>query len=303
MAILTSNPADLDWNHLRVFLAVAESGSLSGAARQLALSQPTLSRNISDLETSLGVNLFERIARGMYLTEAGKALLEPARQMQKSAELFSLKAFGQTQKLAGTIRLTASEMISGHILPPILSKLRQTHPEIQIEIVATDAVVNLLEHHADIAIRHENPQQSDLISKKLGEAKIGFFAHADYLKRVGGQSTSNSNVNHDWIGLDKSTLWINAFRKSYKNVDREFFAFRCDNVMVTWQAALAGLGIVPAFFSIAKNWPEMQQVKADCPMGKIPIWLVAHRELWDNPRMRVTFDALADGLKELIVDA
>ena len=300
MTISSSSQAHLDWNLLRVFLAVAETGSLSKAARKLALSQPTLSRNVSDLETSLGVRLFERISRGMHLTEAGRALLEPARQMQKSAENFSQKAFGQTKMLMGTIRLTACEMISGHILPSILSELRQTHPEIQIELVATDYIVNVLEREADIAIRHTKPKQVELISKKLGNAKMGLFAHVDYLQRLHDQAGSDKPLKYDWIGLDQSNLWINAFQKTKKHVDRNFFSFRCDNIMVGWQAALSGLGVVPAFKSIAKKWPEMQQIKTESPVESLPIWLVAHRELWDNPRMRVTFDALTRGLNEMI---
>lgn len=295
-----SNQAQFDWNHLRTFLAVADTGSLTGASRSLSTSQPTLSRHIAELESSLGVALFERVARGLRLTESGKALLEPARQMQKNAELFSLKALGQTQQLAGTIRLTASEILSGHILPPILAKLRRTHPEIQIELLATDQIVNILERHADIAIRHTQPQQADLIAKKLGDAKIGLFAHRDYLHRTEGQPITENPEKHDWIGLDQSDLYLKEFRKAGKMVDREFFSFRCDNVMVGWQAALAGLGIAPTFFSVAQQWPEMQLFCPESSVSEIPLWLVSHRELLDNPRVRVVFDALAEGLQDMV---
>ena len=163
-----SGTAQLDWNLLRAFMAVVDAGSLTGGARILATSQPTLSRQIAALETSVGVALFERVARGLRLTVAGEALLGPARQMQEASLSVSLAALGQTQQLAGTVRLTASEMGSAYVLPEIVAKMRHAHPEIQIELLASNRVENLLERQADIAIRHVRPAQDSLVARCLG---------------------------------------------------------------------------------------------------------------------------------------
>jgi len=292
---------NFDWNHLRAFLAVVDTGSLSAAGRAISLSQPTLSRNIAELEASLGIVLFERMARGLRLTEAGTFLLEPARQMHKNAELLSHKALSQSKQVEGTVRISASEMLSGHILPPIISKLRRVHPGIQIDLVATDNVVNLLERHADIAVRHIQPKQADTISKKLGVVEVGLFAHSEYLKQVGGEIACGHQQGYDWIGLDQSDFYIKEFKLAGQIVNRDFFNIRCDNVMVGWQLALAGAGITPAYFSVAEKFPYMQPVYPESSVKKVPIWLVAHRELSTNPRMRIVYDALAEGIRGMIL--
>lgn len=292
-----STAPQLDWNLIRAFLAVADSGSLTGAAAMLAASQPTLSRQIGELESRVGASLFERVARGLRLTHAGEALLEPARQMQMAAQALSLAALGQTQQLAGSVRLTASEMTSAYLLPDILAGLKQTHPEIQIEVLVSNSVENLLERQADIAIRHTRPAQGGLIARRIGELKIGAFARADYLARVGGKIDLNRLGDYDWIGYDRSDLMLRGFRKAGFKVDREFFRFRCDNHIVCWQAALAGVGIGLAPSQIVRRWPEMEPVLPEAMVPPLPVWLTAHRELRNSPRIQKVFAALAEGLQ------
>lgn len=296
-----SQPSQPDWNLLRAFLAVVDAGSLTGATRALGTSQPTLSRQIAELEASLGVALFERVARGVRLTAAGQSLVRPARQMETAAQAVSLTALGQTQQLGGTVRLTASGMTSAHVLPEILTLLRRSHPEIQIELVVSDQVENLLERRADIAIRHTRPTQGGLVAKRVGDVRVGAFAHADYLKRVGGKIDLSRAGDYDWIGLDSSDLILRGFRAAGLRVAREFFAFRCDNQVVGWQAALAGLGIGFAPLSVAERWPKMRRVLPEDMSPEMPVWLAAHRELRHSARIRTVFDALADGLRAMIV--
>lgn len=287
----------MEWNFIRTFLAVVDEGSLLKASGLLGISQSTLSRQIAELEQSAGVALFERVARGLRLTVAGEALVEPARQMEIAARAAVLSISNHTDCSNGTVRITASEMTSAYVLPPILKRLRQDHPEIQIELVASNHHENLLERDADIAIRNAHPTQSSIHAKRIGTVKIGLFAHTDYLNDMGGQIDRACLTNCDWIGLDKSDFILQGFREAGQPVQREFFAFRCDNQIVGWQAALAGMGIGFAPVSIASLWPDMQMVMQDHFFRDIPVWLLAHRELRGNKRMRVVFDALAEGLQ------
>lgn len=287
-----TNSALPDWNLLRAFLAVVDAGSLTAASRLLHTSQPTLSRQIAELESLLGITLFERAARGLRLTATGMSLVAPARSMESAAQAISLSALGQTQQLEGCVRLTASEMTSAFILPPILQRLRQNYPQIQIELLASDNVENLLERQADIAIRHIRPQQGALVAKRLGEVNVGAFAHRSYLARIGGSVDWQHPERYDWIGLDASDRLLRAFQEAGVPVTREFFAFRCDNPVVCWQAALAGLGISFAPYCIATLWPEMQPVLPMEMIPAMPMWLTTHRELRHSARIRVVYDAL-----------
>ena len=281
-----------DWGLLRVFLAVAHAGSLSRAAEELGSSQPTLSRQMTLLETQTGSVLFERTSRGLRLTEAGEALRIPAQRMQEHARAWSLAAAGRSTSLGGTVRLTASEIVSAHLLPEVLVKLRRTYPEIQIELVASNTVENLLEREADIALRMVRPTQTALVARKLAELPLGMYAHRDYIK-AHGRPTAATLMQHQWVGYDRSDQMVRGFRAAGFDVTREFFGFRCDNQIVAWQAVLAGLGIGIGMHEVARRTPELQQVLKDVTLPSLPLWITAHRELRSTPRLKLVFDALA----------
>lgn len=287
----------LDWNLVRAFLAVVDAGSLSGATRLLATSQPTLSRQIAELERSIGVSLFERIARGLRLTAAGEALVPAARQMQVAAQVMSMKVLRQSQELAGTVRITASEMTAAYQLPPILVALRRAHPAIQIELLASNRIENLLERHADIAVRHTRPNQTGLIARSLGKMELNGYAHVDYLNQFDGNIDMANPSRYDWIGYDTSDALIKGFNALGISVEREFFAFRCDNHVTAWQMALAGMGIAITADAVGSRYPQMRAVLPPALAGNLPVWLTAHRELRQSARIRVVFDALAKGLE------
>jgi DNA-binding transcriptional LysR family regulator len=289
-----------DWNLVRTFLAVVENGSLTAAATALGSSQPTVSRQIAELETDLGAALFERAARGFTLTEAGSALVEPARQMQIAAQALSMKAFGQIQELAGAVRIAGSEMTCAYTLPGILSGFRVEHPNIQIEILASNQVENLLERRADIAIRHTRPTQTGLIARHLGDLHVGAFAHSDYLERVGGKIDLKRVEQYDWIGHDTSDALIRAFTAAGIPATRELFPFRCDNHVVGWQLATQGAGVGFAPYHVARQWPQMRAVLPPDATPDMPVWITAHRELRDSPRIQLMFKWLADGFTPLL---
>lgn len=290
----------LDWTHIQAFLAVAETGSLSAAARDLGLSQPTLGRQVRAAEDALGVELFHRRSHGLELTATGETLLEPAKEMQKAAAKLSLAAEGRGIGLNGTVRITASEVFSHFLLPRILADIRLAEPEIEIEVFPTDEPKNLLFREADIAIRMYRTEQLDIIARHIGNMRVGMFASKAYLERRGLPTQINQFMEHDFIGYNGNDVIISGMRAMGLKVDRHFFMVRCDQQVVHWELARAGCGIGFSQENIGQADPDMVQVLPDLPLPTLPVWLTAPEALRTNPRIRRVFDLLADALSDMV---
>lgn len=284
----------LDWSLARAFLEVAETGSLSAAARNLGQSQPTLGRQIRAAEAALGAVLFIRVARGLELTEAGASLVPAARAMKQAAASLQLTALGKSDAVAGTIRITASQMVSQYVLPLMLARLRQQEPLIQIELVPSDTSENLLFREADIALRMYRPEQLNLVTRKVGELATGLYAAKSYIARKGMPQTANDVFQHDFVGFDRSDLMIRGFQAAGFPATREFFATRCDHQIVYWQLVRAGCGIGAAQQQIADNDPGIVRVLPQFDTPVLPVWLTTHEAVRTNPRIRRVYDFLAE---------
>jgi DNA-binding transcriptional LysR family regulator len=293
---------NLDWTLARSFLAVAETGSLSAAARKLALSQPTLGRHIADLETKLRLPLFTRQPRGLALTDAAQNLLPHARAMRDAAAKLALVAAGQDETLHGTVRITASRIVSNYLLPPMLAQLRAAEPGIQIELAPTDDSENLLFREADIALRMYRPTQLDLITSHLVDMPVGLYVAHSYLARRPDPITPQTIFSHDFVGFDKSDLMLRMMRGLGLAPKREDFPTRCDDQIVYWNLVRAGLGIGGMQRAIANADPLVTRVGHDIPLPPLPIWLTAPEALRQSPRIRRVFDALAAYFRALNLD-
>jgi len=292
-----------DWNLIKSFLGVAESGSLSAAARALASSQPTVGRHIAELEQSLGITLFERTAHGMVLTDAGSQLLEDARRIANAAASFSLSATGRSQEIAGTVRVTASEIVSHFLLPPIVARLREAEPQLQIEIVSSNTVQNLLTRDADIAVRMVEPAQTELIARKVNDIALGVFAAPSYLKCHGEPKSPQELLDHTIIGLDRNDLLIREFAKMGQSVTRQAFAVRTDDQVLNWRLVEAGAGIGFGQLYVGKQSGKVVRILPDMQIGSLPMWVAAHRELRTSLRVRRAYDFIAGALAELPLSA
>ena len=288
-----------DWSLLRSFLAVVDTGSLTAAAEQAGASQPTLSRHIRELEASLGVTLFIRSAHGLDPTDAALGLVEDARAMGAAAEALTLKAWGRSQQLTGTVRITTSVIVANFWLPKILTELRLAEPNIQIEVVPSDLNQNLLRRDADIAIRMTDPTQNALICHKLGEAPVGLYAARSYLARRGRVATIQDLLEHDVIGFDRSEVILELYAARGHPVAREAFPLRCDDQMVCWNLMLAGAGIGFAQVMLADRVPTLKRITIDM-IPPMPVWLVMHEEVRSNARIRRVADFLAASIGRLL---
>ncbi len=289
----------LDWTLLRSFLAVVETGSLSAAALRVSASQPTLSRHIRELEALLGVPLFTRSAHGLDLTEAALGLVEDARAMGVAAEALAFKAWGRSQQLTGTVRVTTSVMVANFWLPKMLNELRDAEPNIQIEIVPSDLNQNLLRRDADIAIRMSDPTENALIARKLGDAPVGLYGARSYFARRCRVARMRDLLKHDVIGFDRNEVIRKLYAASGYPVEREAFPLRCDDEMVCWNLMLAGAGIFFAQVMLADRFPTLERVDIDI-MPPMPVWLVMHKEVRSNARIRRVADFLAASISDLL---
>jgi DNA-binding transcriptional LysR family regulator len=287
---------EFDWDSLQVFVAAAAEGSLSGASRVLGMSQPTAGRQVQSLESQLGVQLFSRTARGLALTETGMELLEHARVMAGAANRLALAAEGRSESVAGVVRITASEIVATYTLPAILVRLREAEPEIEIELVASNATDNLLQREADIAVRMYRPTQSDVIARSMGEIETATFASKDYLARRGCPSKVEELLDHDVVGYDRDDSLIRGFQAAGVEVDRHFFPSRSDDQVVAWRMVVEGLGIGFMQAQIGDAEPRVRRILPELELAKVPMWLTAHSELKTNRRIRRVYDFLGESL-------
>ena len=289
-----------DWSLVRSFLAVLEKGSLLAASRDLQLSQPTIGRHVAELESQLGLVLFDRNGRGLLPTEAAYHLAESARIMQSGADQLARNVMGADLGASGTVRITASQPVSCYVLPPLLAQMRLSLPDVQVELVASNEVSNLLRREADIAVRMVQPQQASIIARRVGKVTLRACAHQDDLRRRGVPRQPSDLLAHDLIGGDRNDDTLKGFAAQGLVVGREQFAFRADDLIVVWQAVRAGLGVGFVSEHLIRSDPAVIPVLPKLKIEPLPVWLAVHKEIRTSKRIRAVYDFLADALPAAI---
>lgn len=286
----------LDWTYIRTFVAVAETGSLTAAAQKTGLSQPTVGRHIRAAEAALGAELFTRGADGLTLTGTGLALLEPAREMAAASARLETLAAGRDTRLSGTVRIAASIVVSHYLLPPIVAAIRAREPEIEIELLPSDASENLIFREADIAIRMYRPEQLDLVTRHILDQPVALYAAPSLLAAHGAPQTEDALMALPFVGFDRSDLIIRTLRNLGHQVDRSFFGVRCDNQAAYWELVCAGCGIGAMQTVIGDRDPRVERLALQPGLPPLPIWLAAPEALRKSPRIRRVWDLLVEGL-------
>lgn len=283
---------DFSWNGVKTFSIIAERGSFSSASKYLRISQPTLSRQIAKLEEDLGVSLFERTGRGLTLTESGSALNLYAIQMKKTASDLSFEASTLSTSSAGIVRISVPELLAVRTLPPLVKKMRAEHPEIKLELKATDEVENILHREADIAIRVSRPTNSELIIRKLTTEYGRFYASNDYIKAL----RKGALDEHGYCFLGRK-LNSTSFRTAAP-LYSDFVANKGQVVnisdMLVWEFVKqrAGIGLISQSIGDAED--GVSRVFEHLPAIPFDLWLVVHRELRHTPRLKIVFNAISD---------
>jgi DNA-binding transcriptional LysR family regulator len=288
-----------DWGHYRAFLAVLRHGTLSGAARELGLTQPTLGRQIAELERQLGTALFIRSQRGLVPTDAARDIAPHAETMAAAAGSMLRAASGGAGDAAGVVRITASDIIGAEVLPSLLARFRRAHPGVTIELVLSNRVDDLLSGEADIAVRMVRPSQQALVARQIGEIHLGLYAHRLYLAHSPApQSLAALTSEHALIGFDQETPFLRDLLVRMP-VSRSDFALRTDSDLAQLAAIRAGFGIGFIQHGIARRDPDLLPVLPEVGFA-LQMWLVLHEDLRASRRLRLMMDHLAKGLGEYV---
>lgn len=287
----------ISWELYRSFLAVARSGSLSGAARSLRLTQPTLGRHMDELELALGTPMFTRSPQGLLPTETAAGLVPIAEAMESAARAMERVASGTATAVAGVVRVTASDVVGAEVLPPILADFAEQYPDIAFELHLSNRTEDLLQRDADIAVRMVRPTQTGLVARRLGYAVIGFHAHRSYLQAKGIPKTLADLAQMRLIGYDRTPIPKEVIDQAAVFGSPEKFSLRTDSDLAHLAAIRAGYGIGACQIGIARRDPNLARVLPKAFALPLETWLVMHEDLSSSPRVRTLFDHLAKGLK------
>ncbi len=289
----------LDWNLLRAFHAAATRGSLSAAARHLGLTQPTLSRQIIALEADLGVELFERIGRRLFLSSTGAALLEHIQLMGDAADAFCLSARGDINGLSGRVSISATDTYSAYILPEIVARIRLEAPQLAVTVLSSNDLSDLHRREADIAIRHLAPDRKGLAGQRLRDTEAFFYASDGWVARNRAPRSATDLAACDLIAIDDVGRYAAYLRDIGIPVREADFRLSSSSGAAVWQMVRQGLGVAPMLREVAERTPGVTRLPVDLPAIVVPVWLVTHEGLQASPRIRLVRNILSEELARL----
>lgn len=292
--------SSIGWELYRSFLGVLKEGSLSGAARLLGITQPTVGRHIAALESALGVVLFTRSPTGLLPTAVAHTLRAHAETMERTAAALERAASSQGDEVRGVVRVSASEVVGVEVLPSIITHLRRQHPHLKVELVLTNRLSDLLQLEADIAVRMVRPSQEQLLAQRIGLIEVGLHARDDYLQQHGIPQVLKDLTDHSVIGYDQANAFIRSV--AITGFERSDFAFSSDSDLAQLALIRAGAGIGGCQVQLAKRDPRLRRVLPQAFALKLDTWVTMHEDLRSSPRCRVTFDALVQGLQRYVQD-
>jgi DNA-binding transcriptional LysR family regulator len=274
--------AELEWDDLRYVLAVANAGSLAGAARRLGVNHTTVLRRIDAFEKRLGLRLFERLPTGYVLTAGGEELIAAARHIDETVTSLQRKLVGQDLRLSGTVRVTTTDTLMGSILPEILADFRTTHPGIQVEIAVSNLMFNLTKRDADVAIRPAKDPPETLIGRRIAKIAFAIYGSAGYL----ANHEAKNLADHQWVGPDDSLAGTSVAQWMRSKLPESEIVLRADSLMALRQAAQAGLGLAALPCYLGDTTPDLVCVHRPIPEMETALWILTHEDLRHTARIR-----------------
>ena len=283
----------LNWDDLRIVLAIAEHGTLSGAAAGLRISHPTLSRRLRRIEQRLGARLFERTPSSLRLTAAGEDLRQLAVRLRDDIAALERRIGGRDSGPGGPIRLTAPDAVSEYLLPGILAELCKEHAGLTIDLVVSNEVLSLAQRSADIALRVTDSPAESLRGRRVGTVAMAIYA----ARSLPVPETLGAFTGVPWIGFDAALACSGPGTWVARNIPESDIRLRANTLLGAAQAVRSGIGcgLLPCF--VGESIPDLVRIGAPLPALSLPLWLLVHPEMARLPRIRRACDALAAKLR------
>ena len=290
----------MDWDKLRIFHAVADAGSLTHAGESLHLSQSAVSRQIRALEDEVGTTLFHRHARGLLLTEQGELLFAATREMTRMLDTASARIKDAKDDVYGELRVTSTIGFGTMWLTPRLPNLFEAYPDLSVDLILTETVMDLPMREADVAIRMKEPFQADLIRRKLFDVTIRFFASKSYVEKHGAPQTAADLASHRIVGHSPGYPQIQAGEAFLAPIYAGAHRARAtvNNYFGLYTAAISGLGICALPDYLARDVPELVNVAPDLKSDPTTVYFVYPTELRRSKRVAVFRDFVLDELEK-----
>lgn len=283
----------MDWDDLRIFLAVAREGSLSGAARTLGVNHSTVFRRIKGFEDRIGVRLFDRMPSGYALTVAGCEMQVTAERVEREVEDLDRQIAGQDLRLSGDIVVTTTDTMAYQFLGPHLKAFCDAFPGINVDLVLDSQFYNLSKRQADIAIRPTLSPPETLVGRRLCAVAFACYAAPSYLSTVGSDIDLEA---HRWLALDESLAHLAAVKWQRGIEGADAVQVRSNNLLGLLGAATAGLGVatLPCFMGDPES--GLERITAPDPALASALWLLTHQDLRTTARVRAFLDFMAQSL-------
>jgi DNA-binding transcriptional LysR family regulator len=292
-----AGPSLSDWNLLRSFIAVHETGTLTEAARRLATTQPSVGRHVRELERKVGEALFVRLPGRLKPTQRAADLYAVVAGMKHAVDDAERLLVGAQERIVGTVRVAAGEVYAYHVVMPILAPLLSEQPGLEIELSVSNQADNLLRRDADIAVRFYRPDQDDLIAVHVGDTELGLYAHRSYLDRFGEPTAFELPVGAFVAGFDRETTPIGPLFRGPAPERPVKFRLRTDAMLARQVAVEEGWGIGAFLSDVAAQRPGLRRILADRFGQRQQVWLCAHAELRRSASMRFVWDRLERSLR------
>jgi len=291
---------NINWDGFRYFMAAAEAGSLSAAAKQLNSNQPTVGRYIDALESALEVKLFQRSVRGLSLTQEGQHIFEQSQNIQDYVLKIQRAVLSDKEKISGTVRLSMPEGLGLEVFAPVLNDFHQQYPHIKLILNISSSSVNLTQGEADIAVRLFRPEEANLVVKKLGEMKMGIFSSAQYSTTYGLPKNKKDLFKHRIVTYGDQLSMLAENQWLLKHSDESLCALSSDSTAARLKATLSGSGIsiFPEIFM--QTNPELLPLLKSVSIPAHHIWLVYHKDLRHIGRIRAVVDFVSHYLSNAL---
>ncbi|HEX9446778.1 MAG TPA: LysR family transcriptional regulator [Dongiaceae bacterium] len=276
----------MEWSDLRIFLAIARTGTLGAAARQLGQTQPTMGRRLRALEQGVGQTLFQRTNDGFVLTDEGAAVLSHAERIEEEAIAFERQLAGQGRQLDGLLRVSSADWFGAHVLTPIFAGFTRTHPQVTIELVTDQRLFSLARREADMVFRIRPFDEPEIIQRKVMRIDYGLYTAEATARPLVGDGAGCALVTMDSGFADlPDAVWLRRL------LPRAHIAFRSNNRDVQAQACRAGAGLAVLPRPLGDNIPGLTRIDlGEAPPGR-DVWVGYHRDLRQLARLRALLDA------------